>query len=111
MAIEITRDLNVLVRAPLSVDKTVIDCFVMRHADWIDKAIEKQKQKVHSAAQTDITPEREAALRRLAYAVLPSKTEYYGRIMGMLPTRVKITSQKCATAAAAARTAFVIPGV
>ena len=43
MAIEVTHDLQVLVRAPLRLDKKSIDRFVERYAGWIDKAIEKRK--------------------------------------------------------------------
>jgi predicted metal-dependent hydrolase len=93
MAIEITNDLQVMVRAPLRLDKKSIDRFVERYAGWIDKAIEKRK-RLQQKESPPMSPEREGELRRLAHAVLPAKTEHYGRIMGMLPTGVKITSAK-----------------
>lgn len=93
MAIEVTHDLQVLVRAPLRLDKKSIDRFVERYAGWIDKAIEKRKSFKQKELPS-MSPEREGELRRLARDVLPAKTEYYGRIMGMLPIGVKITSAK-----------------
>lgn len=94
MAIEITRDLNILVRAPLGVGKAAIDCFVLRYGAWIDKAIARQKQNVQRAAQADVTPEKEAELRRMAQRVLPEKIQHYGQLMGVLPAKTTITSAK-----------------
>ena len=85
--------MQVLVRAPLRLDKNSIDRFVERYAGWIDKAIEKRKS-FKQKELPPMSPERERELRRLAHDVLPAKTEHYGHIMGMLPTGVKITSAK-----------------
>ena len=94
LALEITRDCRVLVRAPLRASKTRIDEFVAAHEDWIALHLERQRRRAAEAppppTQTDI-----AALKARAKEVLPPKVAYWGSVMGVRPTGVKIsTAQK-----------------
>ena len=66
VALEVTREGRVLVRAPLRMTQGEIDRFVAAHADWLEKAKE----------------------------VLPGKVTHYAAIMGVVPTSVKITAAK-----------------
>ena len=45
LALEITRDCRVLVRAPLRASKTRIDEFVAAHEDWIALHLERQRRR------------------------------------------------------------------
>ena len=45
LALEITREGRLLVRAPLRCSQTRIDAFVTGHAAWIEKHLETQRQK------------------------------------------------------------------
>ena len=91
LALEITRDCRVLVRAPLRASKTRIDEFVAAHEDWIALHLERQRRRAAEAppppTQTDI-----AALKARAKEVLPPKVAYWGSVMGVRPTGVKITT-------------------
>ena len=49
LALEITRDCRVLVRAPLRVSQARIDEFVAAHADWIARHLERQRQRAATA--------------------------------------------------------------
>ena len=45
LALEITRDCRVLVRAPLRLSQAKIDAFVESHAAWIQTHLERQRQQ------------------------------------------------------------------
>lgn len=93
MAIEITRDLAVLIRVPLSTsDQRAID-FANTHEAWIEKAIIKQQNR-NLTALSEPTKEEFAALKADALKYLPSRTKYFSDILGLYPTSVKITSAK-----------------
>ena len=93
LALEITRDCRVLVRAPLRLSQAKIDAFVESHAAWIQTHLEQQRQRMASTppppTQADI-----AALKATARAVLPEKVAYWSREMGVRPTGLKITTAR-----------------
>ena len=91
LALEITKDCRVIVRAPLRTSAATIEAFVSKHADWIARNLEKQRQNAASAppppTEADI-----AALKARARAILPEKVAYWSSMMGVRPTGIKITS-------------------
>ena len=93
LALEITRDCRVLVRAPLRLSQAKIDAFVESHATWIQTHLEQQRQRMASAppppTQADI-----ATLKAKARAVLPEKVAYWSEKMGIRPTGLKITTAR-----------------
>ena len=92
IALEITRDARVVVRAPLRAGKRDIDRFVAGHSDWIARHLEKRQQ--YLAAHPTPTEDEIAALRQQAKAVLPGKAAQWAAVMGVQPTGVKITSAR-----------------
>ena len=93
LALEITTDCRVLVRAPLRLSRARIDAFVESHAAWITKHLEQQWQRAASAPPAP-TPEDIAALKARARAVLPEKVAYWSEKMGLTPTGLKITAAR-----------------
>ena len=93
LALEITRDCRVLVRAPMRTSAEHIDRFVAQHADWITKHLERQRQR---AAQFPLspTPEETEALKTRARAVLPEKVAAWSQKTGLVPTSIKITTAR-----------------
>ena len=92
MALQITPEGQVVVRAPQRTAQAVIDRFVESHADWIAKHAEKQRQRRENhplLTEAEIT-----ALRQKAREVLPSRVAHYAAMMGVVPTGIKITSAK-----------------
>ena len=93
LALEITRDCRVLVRAPLRLSQAKIDAFVESHAAWIETHLEQQRQRMASTppppTQADI-----AALKAKARAALPEKAAYWSEKMGVRPTGLKITTAR-----------------
>ena len=93
LALEITPDCRVLVRAPMSLSQSHIDAFIESHTDWIARHLEQQQQKAASAPPPP-TAAQIAALKNAARAILPEKVAYWSHIMGVAPTGVKITTAR-----------------
>lgn len=93
LAIEITRDGRVLVRAPLKLSRARIDAFVEKQQRWITVHMQRQRQRV---ALSPSAPSAEdiAALKARAQKILPPKVAYYASLMGVVPAGVKITTAR-----------------
>lgn len=93
LALEITKDCRLLVRAPMHLPKARIDAFVAQHEAWITRHLEQQRQRAAAAppppTQADIL-----ALKARARAVLPEKVAYWSKKMGVVPTGLKITTAR-----------------
>ena len=94
LALEITRDLQVLVRAPKRCSLRQIEDFVSRHEDWIREHSAIQARRAAAEAARAVTPEREQELRRLAAEYVPQRVAVYAPLVGVTPTGIKITSAK-----------------
>ena len=92
LALEISRDCKVIVRAPQKMPQKKIDEFVEQYDSWIKKNLEKQRKRVNE--QSSLTENDIAKLKRRAYDYLPERTEYFAKIMGVEYSGVKITSAK-----------------
>lgn len=91
LGLEITTDLRVVVRAPHRCPKREIERFVASHEDWIARHLVTQRERAAAAAARQVSPEEEARLRTLAAEVIPQRVAYYSRVMGLVPTGVRIT--------------------
>lgn len=94
LGLEIARDCQVIVRAPLRCSQREIDRFVAEHRDWIIKKTALQQRRAAVRAAMEPTPEQEALLRRRAAEILPGRVAHYAPLMGVTPTGVKITSAR-----------------
>ena len=93
LALEITADCRILVRAPMRLSKERIDAFVANHTDWIARHLERQRQKAAQMPPTPTLTEIEA-LKTRARAVLPEKVAFWSQRMGVAPTGLKITTAR-----------------
>lgn len=93
LALEITREGRVVVRAPQRLPRSTIDEFVDRHADWIARHLERQRRRLADAPPPP-TPEEIEVLKAKARADLPERTARWSRVMGVTPTGVKITTAR-----------------
>lgn len=94
VALEITPDLQVVVRAPQRMRAADIDRFVALHEDWIAKHLVVVERRRAAAEARAVTPEEEAALKRRAAEVIPARVAHYAALMGLEPTTVRITSAR-----------------
>ena len=72
LALEITQDCRILVRAPLRLSQSRIDAFVESRSNWISKHLEIQQQRALSAPPP-ASPEEITALKSKARSILPAK--------------------------------------
>ena len=78
LALELTREGRLIVRAPLRISRREIDAFVEKHKDWIVRHLAKQ------AARPTLPPPdapETQALKTQAQAVLPERVAHWSAIM------------------------------
>jgi predicted metal-dependent hydrolase len=89
LALEVTTELTVRVRAPLRASDRSIRQLVENNESWIEKTLEKQKER--GAARPRLNDAEIAALKRKAAEHIPPRVAHYADVMGLQPTGVKIT--------------------
>ncbi len=92
VALEITREGEVVVRAPLRMPQRDIDAFVSSKERWLAEHLARQQS--YRQAHPPLTEEEKETLRRRAKAYLPPRVDYYAALMGVTPTAVHITSAR-----------------
>ena len=92
LAIQITRDGRVVIRAPRKAPLAYIEAFVDSRQGWIAEHL--QKQRARAAAHPEPAPEEIEALRRRAKAELPPLVARWARAMGVTPTGFRVTSAR-----------------
>jgi predicted metal-dependent hydrolase len=89
LALEITPELTVRVRAPLRASDRTIRQLIDSHIGWIEKTLERQRKR--GAARPRLSEEEIGTLRRTAADLIPPRVAHYAAVMGLHPTGVKIT--------------------
>ena len=92
LALQVTREGKVVVRAPLRYPAGRIETFVRQHEDWLQRKLTEQKE--HKSALPLPAPEEEYAYREQARRVLTEKTAYYAKRLGVTYGRISIRGQK-----------------
>ena len=93
LALEITRDCRVVVRAPRRLDKARIDGFVAKHADWIARHLERQRLRAARVPAAPTEAELSALKERARQRLLP-RVAFWSERMCLHPTGVKITAAR-----------------
>ncbi len=95
ISIEVTADARVIVRAPSRASLTDINRFIGEKADWIDKSLDKMRQrKAEQSQRKEISPQEVKLLATRAKRVIPQRVRYYADIMGVTYGRITIRMQK-----------------
>ena len=95
IALEITEDATLLVRAPSKMPIYEIEAFVEKNRDWIDANMAKAKSRNKRIdAYGMMSPNEISALCILAEAAIPPKVERFAQILGVTYGRVSIRHQK-----------------
>lgn len=92
IALEITRDGRVLIRAPRHLPQARIDAFFQSHQDWLRTHLERQRQ--WQTAHPEPTEAEILTLTARAKAELPPKVRRYAAIMGLHPAGITITGAR-----------------
>lgn len=92
LAIQISREALVVVRAPRRCPLREIEAFVAGRRAWIEKHQALQRQRL--AARPEPDEAEKAALIARAKAVLPGRVAYFAKLMDLKPQGVSITGAK-----------------
>lgn len=95
LALEVTADLRVIVRAPLYVSRTRIEQFVWEKKDWIEQSMQKVKKRMQEKELLPgLTEEEQNILAKKAKSVFAQKAAYYAPLVGVDYGNITIRSQK-----------------
>ena len=92
LAIEITREAKLVVRAPLRCSKAQIERFLTEKQGWIESHLAKMEAR--NRAHPEPTAEEEAALRQQAKRVLPQLVEKWAAVMAVEPAGITSTGAR-----------------
>ena len=93
LALEITREGRLRVRAPLRTPDAAIQAFVQAHEGWARAHMANVREKLASAPPPQ-SREDIAALKARAKALLPGKIARYAAILGVEPTGFHVTEAR-----------------
>ncbi len=93
IAIQITRDGRVQVRAPYGCPRSLIENFLSEKEQWITAHLESAGQAAARPRREFTEPERKRFIE-LARDIFTQKTVWYARIMGVTYGRIAIREQK-----------------
>lgn len=91
LAIQVTSDGRVIVRAPKRTPKSVIDRFLTEKEDWIQKHLEKSRPRPEAPVLPDAERRR---YMEIARDIFTQKTSYYASVMHVSYGRISIREQK-----------------
>ena len=92
IGLEIRQDLSLLVRAPLFVSQRKIEQTVQAHRMWIDKTVQKMRERQQN--HPPLSPEKERQLREEAKRLLPALVQRYAEQLQLFPSGVRITGAR-----------------
>ena len=90
VALEISAECKLLVRAPLLMPEGAIKSFISKHQKWIEQSILKQQKRAQNRRPLSALEINE--LKKLAAEILPKRIEYFSSLTKLKPTGIKITS-------------------
>ena len=93
LALEVTAEGRLLVRAPQRCSQARIDAFVSAHAAWIEKHLAIQRERAARRPPAP-TPAEIEALKAKAREILPPKIARWSEKMGVAPTGFKVTTAR-----------------
>lgn len=94
LAIEITRDARVLVRAPYQMKNADIQKFVEEKRGWIEKNLCFMKERQFNQPVEPLTIEEIKQLAKKAMVKISQRVAYYAPIVGVTYGRITIRNQK-----------------
>lgn len=97
VAIQVTSEGKVVVRAPYRCPRSFIESFVRGKEDWVLKHLEQAQanlEKRRASARPPLSAEERARYIMIARDIFTRKVEYYARIMGVSYGRISIREQK-----------------
>jgi len=92
IALQLTRDLQVLVRAPYSLSNETIAHFVSAHSAWIER--QRDRIRENALRYPEPSPAQAECYRSQAKEYIPDRVAYYSRLMHLQAAAISITGAK-----------------
>ena len=92
LSIEINRQAELVVRAPMRMPQARIEAFLQEKAQWIAAHQQTMRQRMERHPEPD--EQTEQILRRQAKELLPGLVERYAAQMGVQPTGITVTGAR-----------------
>lgn len=92
MALEVTRDCRVVVRAPRRISQRQIDRFLAQYTQWLQEALSRQQARLAAHPEPDAETIRQLKVR--AKELLPKKVAAFAQKMGLQPAGITITGAR-----------------
>lgn len=92
LSIEISRDAQIIVRAPMRLPKRDIEQFLTEKRRWIGVHLDRQRQRIAAHPEPDETTWRQWRVEAGLY--FPPRVSAYARQMGVSPTAVHFSRAK-----------------
>lgn len=89
IGLEVSREGELIVRAPLKVSESQIRQALESKRDWIARAMAKQELRRENHPEPDEATWK--LWQQQAKAYIPPRVSYYARLMGVTPTRLRFT--------------------
>ena len=101
IAIEITEDIDVIVRAPVWVPMSEIERFVAERREWILKNTAKMRKRIEERRKQEseypverLSMEQIRELADKAVRIIPQRVSYYAKELGVTYGRITIRNQR-----------------
>ena len=94
LAMELSPEGELILRAPRQMPVRQVEHFIESHETWIREHREKIRRRADFEREHFGAEEQIDALLAQAKAILPEKTEYWAKVMGVTPTGVRISRAK-----------------
>lgn len=95
LAVEISRDLRVIVRAPLRLPQREIARFLSERSDWIESRLAQARRRLAEAAdKPKLTDAEQQELRRRARETIPARVEFFAGRLGVSYGRISYRFQR-----------------
>ncbi len=92
VSLSVTKELEILVKAPMKMTDTEIGRFVEKYDKWIEKHLLMQNEKNEKAKSLIFSDEEVRMLKERARNTVMERVRHFGGLMRVEPTSVKITS-------------------
>ena len=94
LALQVTRDLRVIVRAPFWVSDSEIERFVRERSSWIAEKIRQMRQYAeHAAKEPKFTEDEIADMTKKARDVICRRVEFFAAQMGVSYGKITVRHQ------------------
>lgn len=92
LSLSVTKDLQVLVKAPYLMKSSIIKDFIAKNEWWIESRVERQKGINALKDEYSSSTAVGRAKRKAVLEMLSQRTLYWADIMGVKPSKIRLSS-------------------